>query len=259
MALLDGTVVVVSGVGPDLGRSIVLQCAGAGADVVLAARTAARLDEVAKEVTALGRRALAVPTDITDEQAAAHLAQAALAEFGRVDTLVHNAFAIPPMTPLADADLDTLRTAFETNVIAALRLTRLFTPALAASRGSVVMINSAVLRHSRVTFGGYKMAKSALLSLARSLATELGPQGIRVNSVAPGWIWAGTLKWYFGYLAEQRGVDRQVIYDETAATTDLRALPEPDQIADAVVFLASSMARAITGQCLDVNCGEYHH
>jgi len=259
MALLDGTVVVVSGVGPDLGRSIVLQCAGAGADVVLAARTAARLDEVAKEVAALGRRALAVPTDITDEQAAAHLAQAALAEFGRVDTLVHNAFAIPPMTPLADADLDTLRTAFETNVIAALRLTRLFTPALAASRGSVVMINSAVLRHSRVTFGGYKMAKSALLSLARSLATELGPQGIRVNSVAPGWIWAGTLKWYFGYLAEQRGVDRQVIYDETAATTDLRALPEPDQIADAVVFLASSMARAITGQCLDVNCGEYHH
>ena len=259
MALLDGTVVVVSGVGPDLGRSIVLQCAGAGADVVLAARTAARLDEVAKEVAALGRRALAVPTDITDEQAAAHLARAALAEFGRVDTLVHNAFAIPPMTPLADADLDTLRTAFETNVIAALRLTRLFTPALAASRGSVVMINSAVLRHSRVTFGGYKMAKSALLSLARSLATELGPQGIRVNSVAPGWIWAGTLKWYFGYLAEQRGVDRQVIYDETAATTDLRALPEPDEIADAVVFLASSMARAITGQCLDVNCGEYHH
>ena len=258
MALLDGTVVVVSGVGPDLGRSIVLQCAGAGADVVLAARTAARLGEVAKEVAALGRRALAVPTDITDEQAAAHLAQAALAEFGRVDTLVHNAFAIPPMTPLADADLDTLRTAFETNVIAALRLTRLFTPALAASRGSVVMINSAVLRHSRVTFGGYKMAKSALLSLARSLATELGPQGIRVNSVAPGWIWAGTLKWYFGYLAEQRGVDRQVIYDETAATTDLRALPEPDEIADAVVFLASSMARAITGQCLDVNCGEYH-
>ena len=259
MALLAGQVAVVCGVGPGLGRSIALASARAGADVVLAARTASRLDEVAKEVTALGRRGVAVPTDITDGDAAERLAEATLAAFGRVDTLVHNAFAIPPMTPLADADLDTLRIAFETNVIAALRLTRLFTPALAASRGSVVMINSAVLRHSRVTFGGYKMAKSALLSLARSLATELGPQGIRVNSVAPGWIWAGTLKWYFGYLAEQRGVARQVIYDETAATTDLRALPEPDQIADAVVFLASSMARAITGQCLDVNCGEYHH
>ena len=66
-----GTVVVVSGVGPDLGRSIALRCAEAGADLVLAARTAARLDEVAKEVTALGRRAVAVPTDITDEASAA--------------------------------------------------------------------------------------------------------------------------------------------------------------------------------------------
>ena len=65
------------------------------------------------------------------------------------------------------------------------------------------MINSAVLRHSRVSFAGYKMAKSALLALADSLATELGPQGIRVNSVAPGWIWGGTLKWYFGYLADR--------------------------------------------------------
>ena len=120
---------------------------------------------------------------------------------------MHNAFAIPPLTSLADADLDAIRAAFETNVLAALRLTRLFTPALAASRGSVVMINSAVLRHSRPRFGGYKMAKAALLALAQSLATELGPQGIRVNSVAPGYIWGDTLKWYFGYLAEQRGVD----------------------------------------------------
>jgi NAD(P)-dependent dehydrogenase (short-subunit alcohol dehydrogenase family) len=259
MTLLAGTVVVVSGVGPGLGRSIALRSAQAGADVVLAARTASRLDQVAKEVTALGRRAVSVPADITDDGSAAQLAEAALAAFGRVDTLVNNAFAIPPLASLADTDLAAIRAAFETNVVAALRLTRLFTPALAASRGSVVMINSAVLRHSRVNYGGYKMAKSALLALARSLATELGPQGIRVNSVAPGWIWGPTLKWYFGYLAEQRGVDAQQVYDETAATTDLRALPEPDEIADAVVFLASAMARAITGQCLDVNSGEYHH
>jgi NAD(P)-dependent dehydrogenase (short-subunit alcohol dehydrogenase family) len=259
MTLLRDTVVVVSGVGPGLGRSIAVQSARAGADVVLAARTASRLDEVAKEVTALGRRSLAVPADITDAESAAGLVEAALAAFGRVDTLVHNAFAIPPLVGLAELDLDALRAAFETNVVAALRLTRLLRPALAASGGSVVMINSAVLRHSRLDFGGYKMAKAALLALAQSLATELGPQGIRVNSVAPGYIWADSLKWYFGYLAGQRGVAAQQIYDETAATTDLRRLPEPDEIADAVVFLASGMARAITGQCLDVNSGEYHH
>jgi NAD(P)-dependent dehydrogenase (short-subunit alcohol dehydrogenase family) len=259
MTLLEGTVVVVSGVGPDLGRAVALRCARAGADVVLAARTASRLDEVAREVTALGRRAAAIPTDITDEDSAAHLAASALATFGRVDTLVNNAFAIPPMTSLADADLGTFRASFETNVLAALRLTRLLAPALADSKGSAIMINSAVLRHSRVSFGGYKLTKSALLALAQSLATELGPHGIRVNSVAPGWIWGDTLKWYFGHLAGQRGVDRQQVYDETAATTDLRRLPEPGEIADAVVFLASPMARAITGQCLDVNCGEFHH
>jgi NAD(P)-dependent dehydrogenase (short-subunit alcohol dehydrogenase family) len=259
MMLLTGQVVVVSGVGPGLGRSIALASARAGADVVLAARTASRLDEVAKEVTALGRRGVAVPADITDGEAAARLAEAALAAFGRVDTLVHNAFAIPPLTSLADADLDAIRAAVETNAVAALRLTRLFTPTLSASRGSVVMINSAVLRHSRPGFGGYKMAKAALLALAQSLASELGPQGIRVNSVAPGYIWGGSLKWYFGYLARQRGVDAQQVYDETAATIDLRRLPEPDEVADAVVFLASSMARAITGQCLGVDGGEYHH
>ena len=83
MTLLAGTVVVVSGVGPGLGRSIALQSARAGADLVLAARTASRLDEVAKEVTALGRRAVTIPTDIADEGSAAHLAQAALAALDR--------------------------------------------------------------------------------------------------------------------------------------------------------------------------------
>ena len=257
--LLRDKVVVVSGVGPGLGRSIALRCAAAGADVVLAARTAARLDEVAREVAAAGRRGLAVPADVTDDTSAAHLADAALSAFGRVDTLVNNAFGMPPMVDLGDVDLAAIAASFETNVTAALRLTRLLTPALAASGGSVVMINSMVLRHSRRSFGPYKMAKAALLALAQSLATELGPRGIRVNSVAPGYIWAGTLKWYFGYLAEQRGVTAAQVYDETAAMTDLRRLPEPGEIADAVVFLASGLARAITGQCLDVNCGEFHH
>jgi len=258
-SLLRDRVVVVSGVGPGLGRSIALRSAHAGADVVLAARTESRLAEVAKEVTDLGRRAVTVPTDITDDASAEHLVASALDAFGRVDALVNNAFAIPPLTDLADADFGKIRASFETNVLAALRLTRLFTPALGETRGSVVMINSSVLRHSRRTFGAYKMSKASLLALAQSLASELGPRGIRVNSVAPGYIWAESLQWYFGYLAEQRGVPAQQVYDETAATIDLRKLPEPDEIADTVVFLASDLARAVTGHCLDVNGGEYHH
>ncbi|MFG1927305.1 SDR family oxidoreductase [Cryptosporangium sp. NPDC048952] len=257
--LLRDKVVVVSGVGPGLGRSIAVRAAAAGADVVLAARTEARLAEVAKEVTALGRRAVTFRTDIRRDDDVEALAEGALTAFGRVDALINNAFAIPPLENLLDVDPDGIRRGFETNVLAALALTRRFLPALQDSAGAVVFINSAVLRHSRLTFGPYKMAKAALLALAQNLATEVGPRGVRVNSVAPGYIWADNLKWYFNYLAEERGVTSQDVYDETAADLDLRRLPEPDEIADAAVFLASPMASGITGQCLDVNCGEWHH
>ena len=108
-------------------------------------------------------------------------------------------------------------------------------------------------------YGAYKMTKASLLALAQCLASELGPSGVRVNSVAPGWIWADVLQAYFGYLAKKREVDPRVVYDEIAQTIDLRRLPVPDEIADAVVFMASELSRGISGHCLDVNCGEYHH
>jgi NAD(P)-dependent dehydrogenase (short-subunit alcohol dehydrogenase family) len=257
--ILQDKVIVVAGVGPGLGRSIALAGARAGADVVLAARTASRLDDVAKEITALGRRGLSVPADLADAAAVERLAQAARDAFGRVDSLVYNALAMPPIKELREVSLDAVRASFDVNVLAALGLTRLLVPDLAQSKGSVVMINSMVVRYSQRTMGPYKLAKAALLAMAQSLATELGPQGIRVNSVAPGHIWGDSLKWYFGYQAKKRGVTVEEIYAETAAPIDLGRLPEPDEIADAVVFLASPMARAITGQCLDVNCGEYHH
>ena len=257
--LLAGKVVVLCGVGPGLGRALGKQIAAAGADLVLASRTQQRLEKAAAVVEELGRRALVVPTDITDEEACRSLVDAALTEFGRVDCLVNNAFAIPPLEPLTTLDLDPIRASHETNVLAPLRLTTLFAPALADSRGSVVMINSAVIHHSRVEFGGYKLAKAALLHMASSLATELGPRGIRVNSVAPGWIYENVQKAYFDYLAGERGISAQEVYDEIASTTDLKRLPLPDEVADAVIFLASDMASAITGQCIDVNCGEFHN
>jgi NAD(P)-dependent dehydrogenase (short-subunit alcohol dehydrogenase family) len=257
--LLEGKVVVVSGIGPGLGVAIAVQAARAGADVVLAARTESRLEKTATQVREAGRRALVVPTDITDEASCDNLLAHATSEFDQIDALINNAFIMAPMVTLTNTDLDDIRRTFETNVLAALRLTRLFAPALERSRGSVVMINSAVIRHSRPEYGAYKMGKASLLALAQNLASELGPRGIRVNSVAPGYIYAGALKWYFDHLAQQRGVTHQDVYDEIAANTDLRRLPLPDEVADAVVFLVSDMARAITGQCLDVNAGEFHH
>ncbi|MGH3170374.1 MAG: SDR family oxidoreductase [Trebonia sp.] len=257
--LMHDKVVIVAGVGPGMGRSIALACAREGADVVLASRTASRLDEVAKEIAALGQRALPVPCDLTDPATAQQLAAAARETFGRVDTLVYNALAMPPIGGLGVVPLEALPAAFDGNVMAALRLTRQLIPALTDSRGSVVIINSMVIRFSELTMGPYKLVKTAMLAMAQNLATEYGPLGIRVNSVAPGQVWGDTLKAYFGYLATQNDETVEDIYERVAAGIDLRKLPEPDDVADAVLFLASDLARAVTGQCLDVNSGEHHH
>jgi NAD(P)-dependent dehydrogenase (short-subunit alcohol dehydrogenase family) len=259
MGLLDDRVVVVSGTGPGLGAAIALQSARAGAAVVLAARSEKRLEKVAAAVREAGGDALVVPTDITDDASAQALLDRTLAEHGKVDALVNNAFVMPPIEPVGEADFDAIRSGIETNVLGSLRMSKVFVPALEQTQGAVVMINSAVLRHSSPEYGAYKMGKAALLAMAQTLASEVGPRGVRVNSVAPGYIYADSLKWYFDYLAGERGTTHQAVYDETAATCDLRRLPVPEEIADAVVFLASDMARGITGQCLDVNCGEYHH
>lgn len=259
LPFLDGKVVVVSGVGPGLGRSIAMRSAMAGAKVVLAARTESRLLSVAEEIGDLGGTALCVPTDLTDDDSVSALVDSALAEFGRVDAVVNNAFVQPPYERLLDVAFDEVRRGMDINLLAALNLTRKLAPALIESQGSVVMINSIVLRNQLPAFGSYRVMKAGLLALARSLSVELGPLGVRVNSVAPGYIWADSVKRLFEKQAAERGVPFQQVYDEVAADTDLRRLPEPDDIANTVVFLASDFARAVTGQCLDVNCGHTHN
>ena len=252
--MLDGKAVVVLGVGPGVGRSIALSSAREGADVVLAARTESRLRELAKEVEELGRRALAVPIDLTNPDAGEQLAAAATSEFGEVHALVWNMLVMPPLKDLMKVDAAGVQDGLGANPIAALRVVQQF-----GMVKSIVFVNSMVVRFSQRTMGPYKMAKAALLAMAGSLATELGPKGIRVNSVAPGNIRGDSLDFYFSYLARKRQVEPSVIEDEWAARGDLGRLVEPDDVANAVVFLASDLARAITGQCLDVNCGEYHH
>jgi NAD(P)-dependent dehydrogenase (short-subunit alcohol dehydrogenase family) len=256
--LLEGKVIVLSGVGPGLGRAIGVEAAAMGADLVLVSRTERRLEKMAEEVRALGRRALVVPTDITDEAAHDRLVEATLAEFGRVDALIHNAFGIPPMDPLTTLKLDSLRLAQETNVFAPLRLTAAFADALAETHGSVVMINSAVIHSSQPEFGGYKLSKGTLAHLASSLATELGPRGIRVNSIAPSYIYEDVNKAYFDWLASEAGTTHEEIYREKAEPTDLKRLATAEEVARAALFFVSDLASAVTGTMLNVDCGEFH-
>lgn len=256
--LLQDKVVVVSGVGPGLGRALVEEAARMGADLVLVSRTQQRLETMAEVVASHGRKALIVPTDITDEDARRALVERTVAEFDHVDCLINNAFAIPPMNPISQIDLAALRTVNETNVFAPLRLSTLFADALAASRGSIIMLNSCVQFDSEPVYSGYKLSKGTLAHLASSLATELGPRGIRVNSVAPSYIYEDINKAYFDWLASQAGLTHDDIYRQKADPTDLKRLADPEEVARATLFLASDLASAVTGQTLTVDCGEYH-
>jgi len=256
--LLQDKVVVLSGVGPGLGRALGEEAARMGADLVLVSRTERRLEKMADVVRSHGRRALVVPTDITDEEQRARLVERAVEEFGRVDCLINNAFGIPPMDPLTTLDLRALRDANETNVFAPLRLTALFADALARSKGSVIMLNSCVVHSSQPEYSGYKLSKGGLAHLASSLATELGPRGIRVNSVAPSYIYEDVNKAYFDWLASEQGVTHEEIYRQKAEPTDLKRLATPEEVARAALFLASDLASAVTGTMLNVDCGEFH-
>ena len=229
-----------------------------GADLVLVSRTERRLEKMAEVVRSLGRRALVVPTDITDEDARARLVERTVAEFGRVDCLLNNAFGIPPMDPISTLSLESLRAANETNVFAPLRLSSLFADALSESRGSIIMLNSCVQYSSEPEHSGYKLSKGALAHLASALATELGPRGIRVNSVAPSYIYEDVNKAYFDWIASESGRTHEEVYAEKAAPTDLKRLASPQEVARATLFFASDLASAVTGTTLNVDCGEFH-
>ena len=258
--LLQNRVAIVSGIGPGMGRDISIALARAGADIVLAARGADKLAAVADEVRALGRRAVALPTDIARAEDCQRLVDAAIAELGRVDVLVNNAFkgGLEPL--FADADLDEWRKVFDVNVFGSLQLTQSVVPHMRRQGGgSIVFINSMSMRVIEPRFAGYASSKGALMVAAQSLARELGPDKIRVNSVVPGYIWGASLEGYFKALAKQQGVTPEAIYDQIAARTALRHIPTSAEIADAVLFFASDLSRVVTGQALDVNGGHHFH
>ncbi|HYD50912.1 MAG TPA: SDR family oxidoreductase [Terriglobales bacterium] len=258
--LLQNKVALVSGIGPGMGRDIALAFARHGADVVLAARSQASLVEVAEEVRQLGRTALAVPTDIADNDQCRRLVAAAIAELGGVDVLINNAFAGGLEPDFERADLARWREVFGVNVFGSLQLTQLVVPLMKErGGGSIVFINSMSMRIVEAGMGGYAASKGALMTAAQTLARELGRHRIRVNSVVPGYIWSEKLAGYFRYLAKQQQRSYEEVLAEITSRTALQHIPHSAEIADAVLFFASDLSRAVTGQALDVNGGHYFH
>ena len=260
--LLEGKVALVSGVGPGLGQANAKALAREGATVVLAARNAEYLAQVQQEIKGAGGRALAVPTNLVKPEEVEALVERVRNEYGRLDVLVNNAFRMDPFEPFETVDLVKWRKVFDVNVWGSLGLTQTCLPAMkktAAEHGdaSVIFILSMSMRKIRTDETGYASSKAALHTAMQALAVTYGPDKVRFNAVAPGWIGGPNVEVYLQMQEASRGITNAEARAEVEANIPLRVIPPQDDIANSVVFFASPWSRVITGQTLDVNGGEY--
>ena len=258
MSLLAGKTVVVSGVGAGLGHQVAANVVRDGGNAVLGARTEANLAKSAAEIDPDGAHTAYRATDITDEGQCEALAALARERFGGIDAVVHVAAWDSYFGGLEDADFTTWQSVIDVNLLGSLRMTRACLPALKERGGSVVFIGtqSSVAAPSQVRQAAYAASKGALTSAMYSLARELGPHRVRVNTVLPGWMWGPPVQAYVQFTAQTEGVPETDVLQRLTGRMALPELATDGDVADAAVFLASDRARAITGQSLLVNAGE---
>ena len=256
--ILQGKTIVVSGVGPGLGKEVVTLALRDGANVVLAARGVDRLNAVAKELDASGTRTLAVPTDITDADQCAALIKGAADRFGGVHGLVQVAALDTLFGGVTDTSDNDWLASFNVNVLGPVHLVRSITPELERQGGgAVVFIGSQSSFMAQVMQIAYAAAKGALNSAMFYMAKELGPKRIRVNTVVPTWMWGPPVEGYVNMVSQQQNVPVEQVIGGITANMPLGEIPADEDVAECVAFLLSDRARMITGQSILVNAGEF--
>lgn len=257
--LLAGKVAIVSGVGPGMGRDISLALAEHGADVMLTARSNDVISTVVPQIEALGRKARVVLGDITDVEACERVAKTAADELGGLDILVNNAFFQGERKSLMEIDSDDWRRVLEVNLLGSMNMTRAAVPFMEQRGGGrIIMVNSMQgLRTVPGGFGTYASSKAALASITKTLAFELGSKGIRVNGIHPGMIMGDALKGYFRYLADEEGCTYDDIYQRFSSEAALGYVPDSQEFAGSVVYLASDLSKPVTGQSIVADAGAF--
>jgi NAD(P)-dependent dehydrogenase (short-subunit alcohol dehydrogenase family) len=256
--LLAEKVAVVTGVGAGLGKAAALALAREGAAVALVARTESKLDEVAEEIAQIGGKALVVPGSVANADDCSRIAATVTEHLGGIDILVNSAFRGDKSEPFESADLGFWKKVYEVNLWGPLQLAQACVPSMKArGGGSIVNIASMSARLIRPNDGGYSTSKGALLTATKSMAIDLAAHKIRVNAVVPGWIWGPNVQTYVDWQVAERGCAPEDVIAEIVEDIPLGEIPPQEDIAEAIVFFASSMSRMITGQSLDVNGGEF--
>ena len=245
---LDGKVAIVTGGSRGIGRSIALGLAEAGADVAIAARKPEALEEAVGAVRKLGRRAIAVPTNVRKMEELRNLVDTTCRELGRLDVLVNNAGTNPTFGPAQEIDERAWDMIMNTNVKSIFYLSIMAREAMLRHRdgGSIVNVSSIGGFQASDVIGGYSISKAAVNMLTQVLAKQWGRDGIRVNGIAPGLIRTE----FSRALWENERISRDAV--ETAA---LRRIGEPDEMAGAVVYFASPASSFATGQTLVIDGG----
>lgn len=256
--IVEGKTIVVSGVGPGLGREVA-QCAlRDGANVVVAARQRQRLEQIAKELDATGERISSCATDIGDPAACEALMQHAVERFGGIDAVAQVAAADTLFGTLGDTSTEDWMTSMKVNVLGTLQVARAAVPALKQrGGGSIVLVGSQSMwdppPNPQIA---YASAKGALISSMYHMVRELGPDKIRVNMVVPTWMWGPPVQGYVAWQARERGISEAEIVAEITARMPLGEIPADEDVAEAILFFCSDRARMITGETLLVNAGE---
>jgi NAD(P)-dependent dehydrogenase (short-subunit alcohol dehydrogenase family) len=269
---LSGFAVIVTGGSGGIGRGLVQGFAAEGCQVVIASRDEAQSRAVADACKGLPGEAHVVPTDVTDADAVEALVAGTLERFGRLDVLVNNAGGVAYPRPFLEKPRDEWEWELDLNVRGVVHCTRAATvPMCAQGRGSIVNItsNSALAASAGNMVAHYAGAKGFVMSFSKALAHELGPLGIRINCVSPGWIvpheeqhvgpgsfWR---KYGFGFFGTPDVMAKQAEVGTlfNVGAQPLRRLGRPEDIADLVLFLASERAAHITGQLVSVSGGSW--
>jgi len=255
--ILKDKVVVISGVGPGLGRKLALLCAKEGAKLAIGCRNTSFLNDLTAEIKAGGHAVVSSPTDVKDVAQCNALADAAVKAFGRVDGLVNSAYQYAPAN-FEDADLATWAATMDVTCFGALRMAQAVIPHMKkAGGGSIVNVSTMETRKNRAGEGAYSVPKAALEMATRQMAFELGKYKIRVNSTLMGWMWGVPVETALNGFAKASGAPLQTIVDGVVAQIPLGEIPTDDDCAKSVVFFLSDYSNVVTGASLNVNGGEY--
>ena len=256
---LEGQAAIVTGAGRGIGRAIALELASMGADVVVAELNRENGERTAEEVRALGRRAVAIPTDVTRRADLDAMASRTIEEFGRIDVLVNNAGIYRAAPPL-EIDDEHWDSVMDINAKAVFFASQAVLPRMvAAGRGNIISLASMAGKLGTTTSLPYAASKSAVISITRSLALSFAADGIRANCVCPGFVQTDMWTQVEQGVSRVLGTTPEELNRQRLAQIPLKRWEQPEDVARVVGFLASEKSGYITGEAVNVSGGLVMH